>query len=409
MSFDKLEAALIGMAQQYTPLGSSTKATAHQWLHALAFDFDLYAMNRGITKKQIRFILSEVGVSSSETSIQRMLKSKFPLSPKPSRKFKFIDLFAGIGGMRLGFQNAGGHCVFSSEFEKNAQTTYFQNHGEFPFGDITQIPPDEIPDHDVLIAGFPCQPFSHAGLKLGIDDTRGTLFHDIAKILDCKRPRVAVLENVKGLISHDKGYTLQVILKTLTNIGYKCNIPIEVINSGSPSDIQNLARKMILKSCDFGVPQNRQRIYIVLWLDQAIDYFEYPNKLLGPTRVGDILEIKPDPKFTISDKLWIGHQNRKANNAANGKGFGFGLVDEESPYTNTISARYYKDGSEILIVQKNMNPRKLTPREAARLQGFPDLFNPSESNVQAWKQFGNSVTVPVVSAVANQIKKLLLK
>ncbi len=338
-----------------------------------------------------------------------MLKSNFPLSPKPSRKFKFIDLFAGIGGMRLGFQSAGGHCVFSSEFEKNAQTTYFQNHGEFPFGDITQIPPDEIPDHDVLIAGFPCQPFSHAGLKLGIDDTRGTLFHDIAKILDAKRPRVAVLENVKGLISHDKGYTLQVILKTLSKIGYKCNIPFEIINSGSPADIQNFAKKMILKSCDFGVPQNRQRIYIVLWLDDSIDYFDYPSKLSSATRVGDILESKPDPKFTISDKLWSGHQNRKANNAANGKGFGFGLVNEESPYTNTISARYYKDGSEILIAQKGKNPRKLTPREAARLQGFPDLFKPSESNMQAWKQFGNSVTVPVVAAVANRITKLLLK
>ena len=409
MSFEKVEAALIGMAQQFTPPGSSTKATAHQWLHALAYDFDLYAANRGIHKKQIREVLSEIGVSSTNTAIQRMLKSNFPLSPKPSRKFKFIDLFAGIGGMRLGFQSAGGHCVFSSEFEKNAQTTYFQNHGEFPFGDITQIPPEEIPDHDVLIAGFPCQPFSHAGLKLGIDDTRGTLFHDIAKILDAKRPRVAVLENVKGLISHDKGYTLQVILKTLSIIGYKCNIPFEIINLGSPADIQNFAKKMILKSCDFGVPQNRQRIYIVLWLDDSIDYFDYPSKLSSATRVGDILESKPDPKFTISDKLWSGHQNRKANNAANGKGFGFGLVNEESPYTNTISARYYKDGSEILIAQKGKNPRKLTPREAARLQGFPDLFKPSESNMQAWKQFGNSVTVPVVSAVANRITKLLLK
>jgi len=409
MSFEKVEAALIGMAQRLTPPGSSTKATAHQWLHALAYDFDLYAANRGIHKKQIREVLSEIGVSSTDTEIQRMLKSNFPLSPKPSRKFKFIDLFAGIGGMRLGFQSAGGHCVFSSEFEKNAQTTYFQNHGEFPFGDITQIPPEEIPDHDVLIAGFPCQPFSHAGLKLGIDDTRGTLFHDIAKILDAKRPRVAVLENVKGLISHDKGYTLQVILKTLAKIGYKCNIPFEIINSGSPADIQNFAKKMILKSCDFGVPQNRQRIYIVLWLDESIEYFDYPNKLSSATRVGDILENKPDPKFTISDKLWSGHQNRKANNAANGKGFGFGLVNEESQYTNTISARYYKDGSEILIAQKGKNPRKLTPREAARLQGFPDLFKPSESNMQAWKQFGNSVTVPVVAAVANRITKLLLR
>lgn len=409
MSFDKLEAALIGMAQQYTPLGSSTKATAHQWLHALAYDFDLYAMNRGITKKQIRAMLSEVGVSSSESSIQRMLKSKFPLSPKPSRKFKFIDLFAGIGGMRLGFQNAGGHCVFSSEFEKNAQTTYFQNHGEFPFGDITQIPTESIPDHDILVAGFPCQPFSHAGLKLGIEDTRGTLFHDIARILEVKKPTVAVLENVKGLISHDKGYTLHVILKTLSKIGYQCNIPQSLIDTGTPVQIQNIAKKMVLKSCDFGVPQNRQRIYIVLWKNPVHTFFDYPASTGVETRVGDILEEAPDEKFTISDRLWSGHQLRKVRNEANGKGFGFGLVTAESSYTNTISARYYKDGSEILIAQEGRNPRKLSPREAARLQGFPDEFSPNESNMQAWKQFGNSVTVNVVSALAKRIKSQLLK
>ncbi len=252
----------------------------------------------------------------------------------------------------------------------------------------------------MLIGGFPCQPFSHAGLKLGIDDTRGTLFHNIAEILDKKRPKFALLENVKGLISHDKGYTLQVILKTLTRIGYHCNIDRYIIDNGTPAQIQAQAKKMVLKSIDFGVPQNRQRIYIVLWRDESVGGFSYPKPSGVPTRVGDILEENPDPKFTISDRLWQGHQRRKIENETNGKGFGFGIVSPDSQYTNTISARYYKDGSEILIAQENANPRKLTYREAARLQGFPDAFQYSTSTVQAYKQFGNSVTVPVISAIA---------
>jgi len=253
------------------------------------------------------------------------------------------------------------------------------------------------------LAGFPCQPFSHAGLKLGIEDTRGTLFHDIANILETKKPKFALLENVKGLISHDKGYTLKVILKTLTKIGYSCNIPKSVIEHGSTKEIQTLAKEMVLKSVDFGIPQNRQRIYIVLWRDGVIDKFEYPKPLAHEVKVGDKLEKNPDPKLTISDRLWEGHQRRKIQNKLNGKGFGYGLVTEESPYTNTISARYYKDGSEVLIFQDGKNPRKISPREAARLQGFPDEFEPSASKVQAYKQFGNSVTVNVVMALAKRI------
>ena len=407
--FEKAEASLIGFAKNFTPDGSTPKAIADQWLHALAYGFDLYGSNLGVTKYEITEILKTVGVPASDRSLQLMLRKNFPLAPSGKTAFRFIDLFAGIGGMRLGFQNAGGKCVFSSEFEKNAQTTYFNNHGDFPFGDITKIPTESIPDHDVLVAGFPCQPFSHAGLKLGIDDTRGTLFHDIARILEVKKPTVAVLENVKGLISHDKGYTLHVILKTLSKIGYQCNIPQSLIDTGTPVQIQNIAKKMVLKSCDFGVPQNRQRIYIVLWKNPVHTFFDYPAPTGVETRVGDILEEAPDEKFTISDRLWSGHQLRKVRNEANGKGFGFGLVTAESSYTNTISARYYKDGSEILIAQEGRNPRKLSPREAARLQGFPDEFSPNESNMQAWKQFGNSVTVNVVSALAKRIKSQLLK
>ena len=327
------------------------------------------------------------------------------LKPAEDSSFRFIDLFAGIGGVRLGFQLAGGACVFSSEFDKHAQLTYKKNHGEFPFGDITLISPKSIPAHDVLLAGFPCQPFSHAGLKLGIEDTRGTLFHDIARIIEEKNPRFAVLENVKGLISHDKGHTLKVILKTLTNIGYSCNIPKSTIENGSTKEIQTLAKSMVLKSVDFGVPQNRQRIYIVLWKDGEIDKFDYPESMGLDTRVGDILETNPNPKLTISDRLWEGHQRRKMQNKINGKGFGYGIVTEDSPYTNTISARYYKDGSEVLVEQVNKNPRKISPREAARLQGFPDEFEYSDSTVQAYKQFGNSVTVNVVKAIAQKIGK----
>lgn len=409
IDFDSAANALLDLAATVTPEATKPQAIAHQWLHALAFGFNPYGKNLGITVDRIKELLQNAGVSTSPKTLHAALKNDFPMTPSRKVAFRFIDLFAGIGGMRIGFQNAGGRCVFSSEFEKNAQVTYFKNHGDFPFGDITKIPTEAIPEHDVLIAGFPCQPFSHAGLKLGIDDTRGTLFHDIARILEEKRPAVALLENVKGLISHDQGYTLQVILKTLTRIGYQCNVPKELIEHGTPKQIQENAKKMVLNSNEFGVPQNRQRIYIVLWKNNENSYFEYPKPLGLPTRVGNILEAKPDLKFTISDRLWEGHKRRKVMNAENGKGFGFGLVTPESIYTNTISARYYKDGSEILIAQKMGNPRKLTPREAARLQGFPEEFEPSSSNMQAWKQFGNSVSVPVVEMVAKSIRKQLLK
>ena len=190
-------------------------------------------------------------------------------------------------------------------------------------------------------------------------------------------------------------------------MGYSCNIPKSVIEHGSTKEIQTLAKEMVLKSVDFGIPQNRQRIYIVLWRDGEVDKFEYPKPLAVEVKVGDKLEKNPDPKLTISDKLWEGHQRRKIENKNNGKGFGFGLVTEESPYTNTISARYYKDGSEVLVNQVGKNPRKISPREAARLQGFPDEFEPSASKVQAYKQFGNSVTVNVIDGLAKKIRNIL--
>jgi DNA (cytosine-5)-methyltransferase 1 len=406
--FEQIEAVLLPLATQYTPEGSEPKAVVHQWIHALAYGYTPFAAERGASEKKLIAILRTAQLYSGVASF----KSKLPQTPiMPAKKsiFTFIDLFAGIGGMRIGFQKAGGVCVFSSEFEKNAQATYCENHGEYPFGDITKISVADIPDHDVLIAGFPCQPFSHAGLKKGIEDTRGTLFHNIASILKNKKPKVALLENVKGLISHDKGYTLQVILQTLIDIGYNCNIDKEIIINGTPKELQTEAKKMVLKSVDFGVPQNRQRIYIVLWRGKLAKQFIYPVATHSNTRVGSILEENPDPKYTISERLWNGHKRRKVSNEINGKGFGFGLVTEESFYTNTISARYYKDGSEILINQEGKTPRKLTPREAARLQGFPDCFLYNKSEVQAYKQFGNSVSVPVIFSIAKEIFEQLLK
>ena len=395
-------------AIKYAPEGSEPKAIVHQWIHAIASGNKPFAAQRGATSKKLINILKKENLYEDVESFKNKLP-KTPIKPAKESTFTFIDLFAGIGGMRIGFQKAGGTCVFSSEFEKNAQATYCANHGDHPFGDITKIAVEDIPDHDVLVAGFPCQPFSHAGLKKGIGDTRGTLFHNIASILKEKKPRVALLENVKGLISNDKGYTLQVILRTLIDIGYNCNIDKEIIINGTAKELQTEAKKMVLKSIDFGVPQNRQRIYIVLWKGHLPKKFGYPVATCLHTRVGSILEENPDPKYTISDKLWDGHKRRKINNANNGKGFGYGLVTEDSPYTNTISARYYKDGSEILIQQSRKNPRKLTPREAARLQGFPDSFVHSKSEVQAYKQFGNSVSVPVVFSIAKDISSQLLK
>lgn len=405
------EALIKPLALAHVPQESDVEAVIDQWLHAIATDSQFYCNPELSTPDSLKDnVLRQLQAHGLFTTREAFFNDVFAglkLKPDFDAKFRFIDLFAGIGGVRLGFQNNGGVCVFSSEFDKYAQQTYKINHGEVPFGDITKIPANEIPDHDILLAGFPCQPFSHAGLKLGIADTRGTLFHDIANILATKKPKFALLENVKGLISHDKGYTLKVILKTLTKIGYSCNIPKNIIKSGSTKEIQSLAKEMVLKSVDFGIPQNRQRIYIVLWRDGAINDFEYPTPIEKKVKVGDILENNPDPKLTISDRLWEGHQRRKIENKKNGKGFGFGLVTKDSPYTNTISARYYKDGSEILIDQVGKNPRKVSPREAARLQGFPDEFEPSNSKVQAYKQFGNSVTVSVIDALANQICSLM--
>lgn len=303
-------------------------------------------------------------------------------------KIRIADLFAGIGGIRRGFENVAPNrisCVFTSEWNKYSAQTYVKN---YPFtkiyGDITQIHESDVPTHDILLAGFPCQPFSQAGLKKGFADTRGTLFFDIERILLRKKPQAFLLENVKQLKSHDKGRTLDIILKCLEKIGYK-----------------NTAYTT-LRARDFGLPQVRERLYIVGFLDEDIS-FHFPKPTFTPTLVKNILEENVPEKYTISDKLWDGHQRRKKEHKKNGNGFGFTLFDQKSEYTNTLSARYYKDGSEILIHQPNKNPRKLTPRECARLQGFPDSFKIPVSDTQAYQQFGNSVPINVIEAIAEKI------
>lgn len=342
-----------------------------------------------------------------------------------NKKFSFIDLFAGIGGFHLAMHNVGGECVFASEIDKYARYTYEHNfkkispelflNGSFN-QDITEADLNHLPDFDVLCAGFPCQPFSHAGLKKGFEDMRGTLFFNIAEIIDYKikqkkPPKVILLENVKGLKTHDKGNTLRKIVEVLESLNYK-------------------VKYEVLVAKNFGVPQNRQRIFIVGWLNTkgAPDDFKFPlgidknNKsIYNPeglldkikeTKVADILLDEVPDQLTISDRMYEGHLRRVEKHRTKGNGFGFSVFHPNSVYTNTISARYWKDGSEILIAQEGKNPRMLHPLEAGLLQGFPMKKSFQipvlVTKKQAYKQFGNSVAIPVVKSVAKEIVKQLL-
>lgn len=329
---------------------------------------------------------------------------------KAAPGFTFIDLFAGIGGLRRAFEQAGGTCVFTSEWNRFARKTYEANYPDTgPFaGDITHVETADIPDHDVLVGGFPCQPFSIAGVSkknaLGRShgfacEAQGTLFFDIARILKDKRPRAFMLENVKNLQNHDKGRTFAVILHTLREeLGY--HVWHQVL------DAQHF------------LPQHRQRMVIVGFRDPvpfSWSALSLPEK--GSVRMKSILHPEngqepPEPpyttgpgglvspKYTLSDKLWAYLQNYAAKHRAAGNGFGFGLTSPDS-VSRTLSARYYKDGSEILVDRgPGRNPRRLTPRECARLMGYPDSFRIPVSDTQAYRQFGNSVAVPVFTEVA---------
>lgn len=344
-------------------------------------------------------------------SIRQRLLPLLMTPANDDRKFTFIDLFAGIGGIRHGFEEMGGRCVFTSEWDKYAQKTYLANYphqeGHRLEGDITKIDAADVPDHDVLLAGFPCQPFSIAGVSkknsLGRahgfqDTTQGTLFYDVARIIAEKRPKAFLLENVKNLVSHDKGNTFRTILQVLREeLGYEVHY-------------------RVIDGKHF-VPQHRERIIIVGFRDPAgfsWDDLRLPERT---ARMSDILhpqdgteevetrwtngpDATVDPKYTLTPKLWQYLKDYAAKHKAAGNGFGYGMVTGDS-VSRTLSARYYKDGSEVLVSQgPRKRPRRLTPRECARLMGFPEAFQIPVSDTQAYKQFGNSVVVPVIEEVA---------
>lgn len=322
----------------------------------------------------------------------------YPIAPPMSQEgsdpsefeFTFIDLFAGIGGIRQAFQRNGGLCIWTSEIDPYAQKTYRANFGGDIVGDITKVEASEVPDFDIVLAGFPCQAFSMAGHKRGFEDTRGTLFFDVARIIREKRPKALFLENVKNLMHHDQGRTIQVILSTLDELGYYVPSP------------------QVLDAYRFGVPQHRERTLIVGFrrdlLPDDHPEFCYPTGSDSPScKVGDVLqpEDEVDEKYTLGDGTWEYLKLHKERARARGNGFGYTAFTADSPHTNTISARYYKDGSEALIDREDgRNPRKLTPRECARLQGFPEEFVIPVSDARAYKQFGNSVCIPMIEAVA---------
>ena len=397
----------------------------------------------GLTQKEFAFLLNlkdsgdrtisgwERGEHAPTDAKLKIIKNLSTLIPfKESSKkpdFTFIDLFAGIGGIRLPFQQLNGKCLFSSEWDKFAIKTYASNYGELPNGDITKIPTNQIPSHDILLAGFPCQAFSQAGLKRGFTDTRGTMFFEIQRILAAKQPKAFLLENVKQLKGHDKGKTLKTILEILRGEN-KQDLPQDYpvsdeVRKSMNKKLNYAVDFRVLRANNFGIPQKRERIYIVGFnrdyfknankLDKKIEeMFSYLEQKKSVTRLGDVLEenSKVEEKYTISDRLLAGHIRRRKEHKIKGNGFGYSLFNTESPFCNTISARYYKDGSEILIDQSdiNKNPRKLTPRECARIQGFPDEFNVSAvSDVQIYKQFGNSVSVPVIRSLPKEILKIL--
>lgn len=341
----------------------------------------------------------------AEEALQYIIRfnKDVPFPPPDKPKFTFIDLFAGVGGFRLALQGLQGQCVFSSEWDKMAQRTYYANFGEIPFGDITKEETRKwVPEKfDILCGGFPCQPFSIAGVskknslgrKHGFDDEKqGNLFFHVASIIEQKRPKAFFLENVKNLVSHDKGNTFKVIKETLEGLGY--TFYSKVING------------------KHFVPQNRERTFMV-GFDKKVfngeENFSFPDMPDSNLKIKDILEKSPESKYTLTDLLWNYLQGYAQKHKLKGNGFGFGLVDLNG-ISRTMSARYYKDGAEILIPQKKSNPRRLTVREAARLQGYPDTFVVDKVSMnQAYKQFGNSVVMPLIRAIGQQIVEVLKK
>lgn len=329
-----------------------------------------------------------------------------PFPPIRKPVFTFIDLFAGIGGMRTAFQNLGGKCVFSSEWDKYAQKTYENNFGEVPFGDITKFDENKIPNHDILVAGFPCQAFSIAGRRGGFEDTRGTLFFNVAKILKMKRPKAFFLENVKGLLNHDRGKTIRVILNTLRNdLGYYIPDP------------------QIVNAKDFGVPQNRERVFIVGFRKELkIKSFEYPKPMDKKVCIENIIEKEPvSVKYYLSTQYLETLIKHKSRHKSKGNGFGYEIIPRNDianaivvggmgKERNLILDDRLTDFTPVTKIKGEVNRegiRKMTPREWARLQGFKDEFLITVSDAQAYKQFGNSVAIPAVQATAQVVVEML--
>ncbi len=347
----------------------------------------------------------------SESLFPEYLNIEFdvPFPPVKKIKFTFIDLFAGIGGFRIAMQNLGGNCVFSSEIDKYAKQTYDLNFGEIPFGDITKIDENDIPEHDVLCAGFPCQAFSIAGKRKGFkDETRGTLFFDIARIIEAKRPKAFFLENVKGLTNHEKGRTLKTILKVLReDLDYFVPDP------------------KIMNAKDFGVPQNRERIFIVGFRkDLGVTEFEYPKPFKKKVKFADIKEEKPvSVKYYLSTTYLETLKKHKKRHASKGNGFGYEIINDDQCANaivvggmgrerNIVIDCRLTDFKPITRIKGEVNRdgwRRMTPREWARLQGFPDSFLIKVSDAQAYKQFGNSVAIPAIQATAKKIIEKIVK
>jgi DNA (cytosine-5)-methyltransferase 1 len=359
----------------------------------------------------VEYIVETQNVSMvAEDALQQLLfeVENVPFPTPENYKFKFIDLFAGIGGFRIALQNLGGKCVFTSEWDKEAQRTYKANFGEVPFGDITKpYVKNYIPkDFDLLCAGFPCQAFSIAGKRGGFDDTRGTLFFDVAEIIKKHKPKAIFLENVKGLRSHDKGQTLATILNVLRkDLGYYVPDP-QVINAK-----------------EFGVPQNRERIYIVGFRkDTEITEFEYPKSTNKKVKFADIKEENVVPtKYYLSTQYVQTLVNHKARHEDKGNGFGYEIISDEGISNaivvggmgrerNLVLDHRITDYTPTTHIKGTVNRegiRKMTPREWARLQGFPDNYIIPVADASAYKQFGNSVAVPAIQATANKILELL--
>lgn len=358
--------------------------------------------HRNIYASEARKILKKVDRQIDPGEIRWNIP--FPATPQP--KFTFIDLFAGIGGMRTAFQSLGGKCVFSSEWDTKAQETYFANFGEVPFGDITKIETSRVPRHEILVAGFPCQAFSIAGARGGFDDTRGTLFFDVARLIEAKKPEAFLLENVKGLKSHDRGRTLATILNTLRDdLGYYVPDP-EIVNARN-----------------FGVPQNRERIFIVGFRRKsAFTEFTYPVSAGKDRTINDIKESEEvSVKYYMSTQYLRTLEEHRRRHEAKGNGFGFEIIPDDGVANaivvggmgrerNLVIDHRLTDFRPVTKIKGEVNRRgirRMTPREWARLQGFPDKFIIPVSDAQAYKQFGNSVAVPAIAATGKKILKAL--